>query len=247
MTDDRKRTVKITDKRRLHSASEPDDARPAASLHGGQEDPAESEESSTAVTKEDSMAVPSATREGVDAAGGSERSEAERRSEAPPGGIEARPSGEETDELEQARTEAAEYREHLQRLAAEFDNYRKRVLRKQTRAVEFASESLVSRLLEVLDEFDLALMAADRKPDLDRFLHGVELVYAKLRDILQTEGLERIEAHGKPFDPELHEALMQAPGEEEGEPFVVDVLRPGYTLKGRILRPAGVKVARRPA
>lgn len=151
------------------------------------------------------------------------------------------------DELREARLQAEEYRDHLQRLAAEFDNYRKRVLKEQTRAVEMASEPLMRQLLEVLDEFDLALMAADRRPDLDRFLHGVELVYAKLRDILRAEGLERVEAEGKPFDPELHEALMQTPGEDDGEPFVADVLRPGYTLKGRTLRAAGVRVGRRPS
>jgi molecular chaperone GrpE len=147
-------------------------------------------------------------------------------------------------QLEAARKEAAEYLEHLQRLQAEFDNYRKRVLKEQTRAVEMAAEPMVRKLLEVLDEFDLALMAAEQKPDFDRFLHGVELVYAKLNDILRSEGLERIDANGKPFDPSLHEALMQT-GEPEGEPYVGDVLRPGYTLRGRVIRPAGVKVTRR--
>jgi len=138
-----------------------------------------------------------------------------------------------------------EYREHLQRLAAEFDNYRKRVLKEQTRAVEMASEPLMRRLLEVLDEFELALMAAERRPDFDRFLHGVELVYAKLLETLRSEGLERIDAQGKRFDPALHEALMQS-GEAEGEESVVaDVLRQGYTLRGHVIRPAGVKVARR--
>jgi molecular chaperone GrpE len=148
------------------------------------------------------------------------------------------------DDLQAARKQAAEYREHLQRLAAEFDNYRKRVLKEQTRAVEMASEPLIRRLLEVLDEFDLALMAAEQKPDFDKFLHGVELVYAKLKEILRSEGLQRIEAEGKPFDPTLHEALMQG-GEAEGEPVVADVLRPGYTMKGRVIRPAGVRVVRR--
>lgn len=147
-------------------------------------------------------------------------------------------------ELDEARRQAAEYRDHLQRLAADFDNYRKRVLKEQTRAVEMAAEPFVRRLLEVLDEFELALMAAERKPDLDNFLHGVELVYAKLLDILRSEGLERIDAEGKPFDPELHEALMQG-GEGEGEPVVADVLRQGYRLRGRVIRPAGVKVVRR--
>ncbi len=158
------------------------------------------------------------------------------------GVAEPAPSGEHP-ELEKARAQAAEYREHLQRLQAEFDNYRKRVLKEQTRAVEMASEPFVRRLLEVLDEFELALMAAERSPDFAKFLKGVELVYAKMQDILRAEGVQPIEAEGKPFDPELHEALMQT--EEEGDPYVADVFRQGYVMRGRVLRPAGVKVGRR--
>ncbi len=146
-------------------------------------------------------------------------------------------------DLEASRAEANQYREHLQRLQAEFDNYRKRVLREQTSAVEMAAQPVIRRLLEVLDDFDLALMHAQDRPDFDRFLHGVELVYAKLLDTLRSEGLERMDAEGKPFDPEMHEALMQS-GDGEGDPVVADVLRPGYTLKGRVLRPAGVRVER---
>jgi molecular chaperone GrpE len=145
-------------------------------------------------------------------------------------------------ELDALRAQADEYREHLQRLQAEFDNYRKRVLKEQTDAVERAAAPAILRLLEVLDDFELALMAATEKPEFDRFLHGVELVYAKLADTLKAEGLERIEAEGKPFDPERHEALMQT---GDGEHLsVADVLRPGYTLRGRVLRPAGVRVHR---
>jgi molecular chaperone GrpE len=156
---------------------------------------------------------------------------------------ETRPDPEAGSELDEARRQAAEYLEHLQRLKAEFDNYRKRVLKEQTRSVELATEPLMAKLLEVLDEFELALMAAEARPDFDKFLRGVELVYAKLTDILGSEGLQRIDAEGKPFDPERHEALLQ--GDGEGEPFVADVLRPGYTLRGRVIRPAGVKVGRR--
>ena len=144
-------------------------------------------------------------------------------------------------ELAAARKEAADYRDHLMRLQAEFANYRKRVLKEQTRALELAAEPIVRRMLEVLDEFELALMAAEQKPDFDKFLHGVELVYAKLVETLRAEGLERIEAEGKPFDPERHEALMGS-GAGDGEPVVTDVLRQGYTLKGRVVRPAGVRV-----
>jgi molecular chaperone GrpE len=157
---------------------------------------------------------------------------------------EEAPVADPSSELETVKRQRDEYLDHLQRLQAEFANYRKRVIKEQTRAMELAAEPFVRKLLEVLDEFDLALMAAERSPEFEKFLHGVELVYAKLSDILRSEGVERIEADGKSFDPERHEALMQSGG-QEGEPFVADVLRQGYTMKGRVIRPAGVKVVRR--
>lgn len=164
----------------------------------------------------------------------------ERRDDVVEAEVEETP---EATELEEARRQAAEYLDHLQRLKAEFENYRKRVLKEQTRAIELASEDLVLKLLSILDDFELALVAAEQKPDLEKFLQGVEMVYAKLVDTLRSEGLERIEAKGKPFDPELHEALFQG-GDDQGEPFVAEVLRSGYTLKGKVVRPAGVKVDR---
>jgi molecular chaperone GrpE len=147
----------------------------------------------------------------------------------------------EMDELSIANREASEYRDLAQRLQAEFENYRKRAQRDLAQAADRGSEPLVRQLLEVLDEFELALMAAEKQPDFDRFLHGVEMVYAKLADSLRSAGVERIEADGQPFDPELHEALMHT-GEGDGDPVVADVLRTGYTMKGRVIRPAGVKV-----
>jgi molecular chaperone GrpE len=147
------------------------------------------------------------------------------------------------DELAQATAKAAEYLDHLQRLQAEFDNYRRRVLKEQTRAVEMAAQPLVLRLLEVLDEFDLALLAADQQPDFEKFHKGVELVYAKLVESLKAEGVEPIQAEGKPFDPNEHEALMQT-GDGPGEPHVAEVFRRGYRLRGTVIRPASVRVDR---
>ncbi|HEY6565931.1 MAG TPA: nucleotide exchange factor GrpE [Actinomycetota bacterium] len=152
--------------------------------------------------------------------------------------------GEVASDLASARGEAEKYLEHLQRLQAEFDNYRKRVVKEQSELAQLGAMPVARRMLEVLDDFDLALMSADEATDYERIVKGVELVYAKLVDALKAEGLERIEALGEPFDPEFHEALLQT-GEGEGEPIVADVLRPGYTLKGRVLRPAGVRVERR--
>jgi molecular chaperone GrpE len=147
-------------------------------------------------------------------------------------------------ELERARAQAAEYLDHLQRLQADFENYRKRTTRSQDRLVEAELQRFVQQLLEVIDEFDLALLAAEREPDFESFRKGVELVYAKLADTLRTEGLERIEAEGKPFDPTEHEALMQT-GEGDGDPHVAEIFRQGYKLRGSVIRPASVRVERR--
>jgi molecular chaperone GrpE len=148
------------------------------------------------------------------------------------------------DELAQAREKSAEYLDHLQRLQAEFENYRKRVTASQQRLVDAELQRFVGRLLEVLDEFDLALMAAEREPDFESFRRGVELVYAKLAETLRDEGLERIEAEGKAFDPTEHEALMQT-GEGDGDPHVAEIFRQGYRLRGGLIRPASVRVERR--
>ena len=154
------------------------------------------------------------------------------------------PAGAPADDLEEARTQAAEYLDHLQRLQAEFENYRKRTTRSQERLVEAEVQRFVQQLLGVLDEFDLALIAAQREPDLESFRKGVELVYAKLAETLRAEGLERIDAEGKAFDPNEHEALMQT-GDGDGEPHVAEVFRQGYRLRGSVIRPASVRVERK--
>ncbi len=141
---------------------------------------------------------------------------------------------------EQLRAERDDYLAHLQRTQAEFDNYRKRMLRDQTAHLERATANLIEQLLPVLDSFELALNSSGT--DLERLRKGVELVYAELLGVLEKAGLERIEAHGKPFNPEEHEAVMHVEN-EDGEPGVRDVVRSGYRLKGRVLRPAMVKVA----
>ena len=149
-------------------------------------------------------------------------------------------------QLERAQKQAAEHLNDLQRLKAEFENYRKRVLREQTNVVERASEQLVERLLPILDNFELALIAADRTKDYEALVRGVEIVFGELMDLLHKEGLQKIDAHGKSFDPTMHEAVLEVgDGPAEGEPVVAEVVRNGYTLKGKVVRPAMVKVIRR--
>jgi molecular chaperone GrpE len=180
---------------------------------------------------------------GGEAPAGQVGASSEAASAAPEAGDTSTSDASPTDELTQARAEAAEYRDHLQRLQAEFENYRKRMTRSQERLVDAELQRFVQGLLEVLDEFDLALIAAERQPDFESFRKGVELVYAKLAETLRAEGLERIEAEGKAFDPNEHEALMQT-GDGDGDPHVAEIFRQGYRLRGTVIRPSSVRVER---
>jgi molecular chaperone GrpE len=147
-------------------------------------------------------------------------------------------------DLDKARAEAEGYLDDLRRLQADFENYRKRTLREQTARVASASQALVTRLLPVLDNFELAVSAAEQSRDFDRMLKGVEMVFGELREVLEGEGLVKIEAEGKPFDPERHEAVIAVEQEEIEPGMVVDTVRAGYELRGKVLRPAMVKVAK---
>ena len=135
------------------------------------------------------------------------------------------------DELEAVVAERDDYLQRLQRLQADFENYRKRVMKQKAEHEERAAEALVSQLLPVLDNFDLAL---------DHGAEALAPVHRSLLDILGGAGLERIDPVGHPFDPNEHDAVQHEPG--DGEPEVIDVLRAGYRWKGRVLRPAMVKV-----
>jgi molecular chaperone GrpE len=130
--------------------------------------------------------------------------------------------------------ERDEYLDALRRLQAEFENYKKRMMRQQTETLERASQGLVEKLLPVLDAIDLARS------------HGagddLEQVAAALMDLLGKEGLERIDPVGQPFDPTEQDAVQHEPGEEGEEPHVVALLRAGWRWKGRVLRPAMVTV-----
>ena len=163
---------------------------------------------------------------------------------AAPAKVEANPL---ESQLEAARAEAAGYLDDLQRMKAEFDNYRKRIVKEQTGLVERASAGLLYRLLPVLDNFELAVASAEESREFDRMLKGIEMVFGELKEVLNAEGLSTIAAKGQAFDPNYHEAALTVDGEDDGEPYVAEELRSGYTYKGRVLRPSMVKVARRGA
>ena len=145
-------------------------------------------------------------------------------------------------DLDALQRERDDLLDTTRRLQADFENYRKRVLREQTALVERATEGLLEQLLPVLDSFELAVRNLDDGDVDDKVRKGIELVFAELVGVLERAGLERIDARGAAFDPNEHEAVMQDEG--DGEPHVGGVLRTGWRLSGRVLRPAMVKVTR---
>jgi molecular chaperone GrpE len=168
-----------------------------------------------------------------------ERAASEEEAEAAAAETEA---AEESLEERLAATEAAaaEHLDRLQRLAAEFDNYRKRAAREQEAFTHRASERLVKALLPVLDDLGRALEAADEHQEA-QLEEGVRLVHRSLADVLAKEGLEEIPTEGR-FDPHVHEALLSQPSEAE-EGAVIQVIQKGYRLGDHVLRPARVVVS----
>jgi molecular chaperone GrpE len=146
--------------------------------------------------------------------------------------------------LEALTAERDEYVNHLQRVAAEFENYRKRTAREQADFAARANERLVKELLPVLDDLGRALEAAEQHEEA-KLEEGVRLVHRQLAGLLRKEGLAEIETDGK-FDPHVHEALLSQPSEAP-EGSVIDVVQKGYRLGDRVLRPARVVVAAAPA
>jgi molecular chaperone GrpE len=136
--------------------------------------------------------------------------------------------------------ERDEYLADLQRVAADFENYRKRVAREQENLVERAHERLVKELLPVLDDLERALRAAEEHEEA-KLEEGVRLVHRELEDALAKEGLVEIETNGT-FDPHVHEALLSQPS-DKGEGEIIEVLQKGYRLGDRVLRPARVVIS----
>jgi molecular chaperone GrpE len=150
------------------------------------------------------------------------------------------------DALATARAAADSYLDDLQRVAAEFENFRKRAAREREEIVARSSQRLVAALLPVLDSFDRAFAHQAQTPGEEQILTGVRGTFHQLMDILAGEGLEMVPGVGEGFDPAVHEATAVAGG-GDGPLVVAEELRRGYTLKGRLLRPAMVVVEPRPA
>ncbi len=138
------------------------------------------------------------------------------------------------DVLAATEKERDEYLDRLQRLQADFENYKKRMQRQQSETMERAGEGLATKLLPVLDTIDLAKQHGAGE--------GVEQIANALLDVLTKEGLERIDPVGQPFDPNEHEAVSHEPADDASEPSVSGLMRAGYRWKGRLVRAAMVTV-----
>lgn len=145
--------------------------------------------------------------------------------------------------VHQAQVEAGTYLDDLRRVAADFDNFRKRAVRDQQHIVDRAAERVLSNMLPVLDSFDAALSIEPTTETEEQLLRGMRGTHAQMMDVLAKEGLEPIQTIGEPFDPEVHEAVMTSGG--SGPLIVSEELRRGYTLRGRVLRAALVALEER--
>jgi len=154
------------------------------------------------------------------------------------------PGGYETEalckQLEEAQTQAAEYKDGWQRSVAEFANYRKRTERENQQVYQNAAGNVIRRFLPVVDDLERALQA---RPEDLAWATGIELIYRKLQAILDAEGIQRMQAEGQMFDPNLHEAIAQEPSAEYPCGHVVAVVQNGYMMGDRVIRPAMVRVA----
>jgi len=214
---------------------------------GGKQDEPRTKEPAAEAGAADEQAKPEAERPDAAAEKAAEKGAAEeaeaRQTEAAAEKAAAPVPERKTDELA-SQLEEANGR-HL-RLAADFENYKKRVRQEQLDTMKYAAATVAERLLPVLDDADRAISHAPEGVD-ESWLKGVRLTFQKLEEVLGSVGVERIEALGAPFDPKQHEAVASEETAKHPEDTVVAELRAGYRMHDRVLRPALVKVARPPA
>jgi len=152
-------------------------------------------------------------------------------------------------ELKGRAEKADENWERLLRTTADFDNFKKRAAREKQDAIRYANEGLLEKLVPVLDNFDAALSAAQTNSagGAQSLQTGVAMIFQQLKKVLTEYGLEEVDAAGQKFDPNLHEAVSQQESTDVSEGEVLQQLRKGYKLRDRLLRPATVVVAKKPA
>jgi molecular chaperone GrpE len=146
-------------------------------------------------------------------------------------------------QLEEAQSTAAEYLDGWQRSQAEFSNYKKRLEREQLGTAQLMRGAIISCFLPVMDDLQRALLNRPIDETSQSWVNGIELIYRKLQAILDAEGVTRIEAEGKMFDPNLHEAISHEPSEDHESGQIIAVVQQGYMLGERVIRHAMVRVA----
>jgi molecular chaperone GrpE len=154
------------------------------------------------------------------------------------------------EQIEELKSDAAKFKDNWVRLAADFENFKKRAARERTETAQYANAALLQKLLPVLDNFEMALAAAKNAGASDGIASlqsGVTMIQQQLKNALAETGLEEIESAGQPFDPSLHEAVSEQETADVPEHHVAQQLRKGYKLRDRLLRPATVVVAKKPA
>jgi molecular chaperone GrpE len=163
-----------------------------------------------------------------------------------PEGQSGAPGGGEQ-QLQAEIAKAKHYYDQWVRTTADLDNYKKRAARERQEAIRFANESLLEKLLPIVDNFEMALAATSGKDaSMQSVQTGISMIYQQLKNVLAEAGLQEIDASGKTFDANLHEALSQQATADAPEGQVVQQLRKGYKLRDRLIRPAGVVVAKKP-
>ena len=152
-------------------------------------------------------------------------------------------------ELKERAIKADENWDRVLRITADLDNFKKRAAREKQEAIKFANEGLLQKLIPILDNFDMALAAVQTADGgaAQSLQTGVNMIHQQLKNTLAEIGLEELDATGKAFDPNLHEAVSQKETAEAPEGQVVQQLRKGYKFRDRLLRPASVVVAKQPA
>lgn len=147
-----------------------------------------------------------------------------------------------TEELENERAKSDDYLRRLQYLQADFENYRKRVEKEMADNRMYGNQRLLTDLVIVNDELELALRKAEESKESPSITEGLRMVQKRLQGLLTKEGVEKIRALGTKFNPDIHDAALRVESDDE-EGTVIEEIRQGYTLKGRVLRPSIVKVA----
>jgi len=149
-----------------------------------------------------------------------------------------------TRELEETRAKADEYLDGWQRARADFANYKKRIEREQADLYQTISGSVVKQYLDIVDDLDLALKNRPQSGEGAEWANGIELVFRKLLTILENQGITPMKVQGEMFDPTLHEAISSEENEEFECDEIIEVVKRGYMMGERVLRPALVRVAR---